>query len=466
MNQGTHPEELPAEVLDDVASVVGAEVTLLSRLPGGVNGGAMRVQLAGRANAVLKAVPRAHPNHLDETLRAQRVVEHMRRRGYPTPAWLGVGATATHVWHLMDFVDAAPAPELTPSLVEQLMEIIELQAGQASEPYDHWSYAWRVATGQESAVAGLDFNETPEQSLLRQSVAGLSGYSSVVSALVERLRLVCADVPPPREAPDMVHADLSTPSNVLVRDGAVVAVVDIGNAGSGTRATRSHHPRVVHLPGSAAGRCPKAAVDENPRPGRLGGGGGARSDTDPPHARDPHPSRAPRCRSRGGQARPSRPRRAERASLTVAGGDGVRNGDLRLLSAGITRNIHLEAENGALREFVEQLQSQVGELQERIVEVERKIRRSCRSTPWASARRWCRQAASPHRRAGPAPRFEAARFRRASRPSADTPAARHATARSSPCSRAAMFASTRSDAAHARSSTATRRTRRAISRTP
>ena len=218
MNQGTHPEELPAEVLDDVASVVGAEVTLLSRLPGGVNAGAMRVQLAGRANAVLKAEPRAHPNHPDETLRAQRVVEHMRRRGYPTPAWLGVGATATHVWHLMDFVDAAPVPELTPSLVEQLMEIIELQAGQASEPYDHWSYAWRVATGQESAVAGL------------------SGYSSVVSALVERLRLVCADVPPPREAPDMVHADLN-PSNVLVRDGAVVAVVDLGNAGSGTRAT-------------------------------------------------------------------------------------------------------------------------------------------------------------------------------------------------------------------------------------
>ena len=218
MNQGTHPEGLPAEVLDDVASVVGAEVTLLTRLPGGVNAGAMRVQLAGRADAVLIAVPRTHPNHLDETLRAQRVVEHMRRRGYPTPAWLGVGATATHVWHLMDFVDAAPVPELTPSLVEQLMEIIELQAGQASEPYDHWWYAWRVATGQESAVAGLP------------------GYSSVVSALVERLRLVCADVPPPREAPDMVHADLN-PSNVLVRDGAVVAVVDIGNAGSGTRAT-------------------------------------------------------------------------------------------------------------------------------------------------------------------------------------------------------------------------------------
>jgi hypothetical protein len=236
MNQGTHPEELPAEVLDDVASVVGAEVILLRRLSGGENAGATRVQLAGNASAVLKAVPRAHPNHLDETLRAQRVVEHMRMHGYPTPAWLGVGATDTHVWHLMDFVDAAPAPKLTPALVEQLMEIIELQAGQASEPYDHWSYAWRVATGQESTVALLDLAETPEQSLLRRSIAGLSEHSSVVSALVDRLRLACADVPPPPEAPDMVHTDLATPSNVLVRDGAVVAVVDMGNAGSGTRA--------------------------------------------------------------------------------------------------------------------------------------------------------------------------------------------------------------------------------------
>src|SRR3954447_10679160 len=237
MNQGAPPEELPVEILLDVASVVGSEITPLSRLSGGINEGAMRVQLAGGADAVLKAVPQEHPNDLGETLRAQRIVEHMRLRGYPTPAWLGAGATATHVWHLMDFVDAAPATELTPSIVEQLMEIIELQAGQATEPYDHWSYAWCVATGHESAVDGLHFSETPAQSFLRQSTAELSGYSSAVSALVERLRLACADVPPPRVAPDMVHADLATPSNVLVRDGAVVAVVDIENAGSGTRAT-------------------------------------------------------------------------------------------------------------------------------------------------------------------------------------------------------------------------------------
>ena len=218
MSQGAWPGGLPVEILDDVARVVGAEVALLGRLPGGLNAGAVRVQLAGGADAVLKAVPRAHPNQLDETMRARRIVEHMRERGYPTPAWLGVGATATHVWHLMDFVDAAPAPQLTPSVVEQLMKIIELQAGQASEPYDHWSYAWGVATGREPAVVGL------------------SGFSAKVSALVERLRLVGAGVPPPTAAPDMVHADLN-PSNVLVRGGTVVATVDIDNAGSGTRAT-------------------------------------------------------------------------------------------------------------------------------------------------------------------------------------------------------------------------------------
>lgn len=228
MNQGIHPEALPAEVFDDVANVLGAEVTLLGRLPGGFDVGAMRVHVAGRAHAVLKAWPRVRPNQLDDALRTRRVVEHMRGRGYPTPACLGVGATATHVWQLMDFVDASPAPELTPPLVEQLMEISELQAGQATEPYDHWSYAWRLATGQEF---GQDLAPN-----LSRAVARLSGYSLVVAALVERLRLMCAGVPPPRKGPDMVHADFK-PDNVLVRNGAVVAIVDIGNAGRGTRAT-------------------------------------------------------------------------------------------------------------------------------------------------------------------------------------------------------------------------------------
>ena len=219
MSRGVQPEvPPPADVLDGVAGAVGAAVAVVDRLAGGLNAGALRVQLDARADAVLKVEARARPDQLEDTVRARRVVAHMRSRGYPTPAWLAVGATATHVWQLMDFVDATPAPELTPSIVAQLMGIVEVQAGQATEDHDHSTYAWRVATGREPAVAGL------------------SGYSPAVSALVERLRLACAGLPPPRQAPDMVHADLN-PSNVLVRDGVVAAVVDIGNAGSGTRAT-------------------------------------------------------------------------------------------------------------------------------------------------------------------------------------------------------------------------------------
>ena len=211
------PEDLPAEVLDQVSDVVGGRVMAAGRLPGGVNAGAVRVRLAAGPAAVLKVAPSTHPDQLDETLRARRIVEHMRGRGYPTPRWLAVGVTATHVWHLMDLVDAAPAPELTPSLVEQLMEVVELQAGQASEPYDHSAYARRVATGAEP------------------SVAALSTYSSAVADLVRRLPVVGIDALRPA-ASDMVHADLN-PSNVLVRDGVVVALVDIENAGRGTRAT-------------------------------------------------------------------------------------------------------------------------------------------------------------------------------------------------------------------------------------
>lgn len=235
MNRGRPAHPLPAAVLADVTRVVGVPVAAVDRLTGGSNGGAVRVLLDGRQPAVLKAAPRTHSDQFAQAQRANRVAAHMRERGYPTPAWLGVGATARHVWQLTELVDAAPAAALTPPLIEQLMGVIALQAGQASEPYDHWRYAWRVATGSPLAAGRGD--DTPEQARLRRSIATLPGYSPEVAALVARLRALSARVPAPSRAPDMVHADLATPTNVLVRAGAVVAVVDIGNAGSGTRAT-------------------------------------------------------------------------------------------------------------------------------------------------------------------------------------------------------------------------------------
>jgi hypothetical protein len=83
MNQGTTPEELTV-VVDDVARVVGTEVTVVGRLPGGVHAGAIRVRPAGRADAVLTAEPPAHPHHRDERLRALRINQRRRRRDQRT----------------------------------------------------------------------------------------------------------------------------------------------------------------------------------------------------------------------------------------------------------------------------------------------------------------------------------------------------------------------------------------------
>jgi hypothetical protein len=54
----------------------------------------------------------------------------------------------------------------------------------------------------------------------------------------------------------------------------------------------------------------------------------------------------------------------------------VRNGDPRLLADGITHDATVAADSGSRRAFVAQRQSRVGELQERLVEVERTIGRN------------------------------------------------------------------------------------------
>ncbi|TWE07416.1 phosphotransferase [Rudaeicoccus suwonensis] len=224
------------DVLADIKSVTGQDVELIGPLVGGFNSGAIHVGLGPDArDAVLKVEQRTTVDQPAGVLRASRIVHHMREMGYPTPAWLGVGFSEDYVWHLTEFVDAAPALVLNDDLIEQLLRIIELQSCNGSENYDHWRYSWNLAT-EAHPISRLDLSETAEQCELRKSVATLPRHSTAVAALVARVRSMCTGTTPPQCAPDMVHADLN-PSNVLVKDGSVVAVVDIANAGRGTRAT-------------------------------------------------------------------------------------------------------------------------------------------------------------------------------------------------------------------------------------
>ncbi|WP_139977251.1 phosphotransferase [Nocardioides litoris] len=217
------PGDLPddvLDVLDAVARAAGAQVSPVGRLPGGANAGVTRLRVAGAPDAVVKVEPRLRADHLDDLRRARRVVEHVRARGYPTPAWLAVGQTDTSVWHVVEHVDAAPAPALTAPLVEQLLAAVELQAGQATEDHDHAAYAEQVVARLVGQRGPLDTGP----------------HAAVVAPLVARLRSAARRVRGAPPSTDVVHADLN-PGNVLVRDGVVVALVDIANAGRGTRAT-------------------------------------------------------------------------------------------------------------------------------------------------------------------------------------------------------------------------------------
>src|SRR5207248_2201699 len=120
-----------SDVLEAVAVVIGP-ITGLSRLAGGVQGGAWKLQRRDAPPVVLKASPWMHGEHLNQLRdHAGEVVEAMVRVGYPTPRWIGTGATADHVWQLQEFVEGTPATALDERAVTRLLDIVETQAGRA-----------------------------------------------------------------------------------------------------------------------------------------------------------------------------------------------------------------------------------------------------------------------------------------------------------------------------------------------
>ena len=200
-----------------VLAVIG-EVVEIERLTGGVQGGAWRLRASEHAQAVLKARPWAHELHLEQMQTSGRVTDRLLEVGYPTARWLATGASDVLVWQLLEYVDADHARVFDDDIIDELLCVVELQAGLGREGSDWSAYARRVLAGEEAAFEHV------------------VGFSPEVASLVERLRDVSrrassSSLP----SDDIVHGDLN-PSNVLVRDGRIVAVIDTGSAGRGSRA--------------------------------------------------------------------------------------------------------------------------------------------------------------------------------------------------------------------------------------
>jgi aminoglycoside phosphotransferase (APT) family kinase protein len=202
------------------------------RLEGGFQSGAWRLRSADRSAAVLKvAVDRRWAS---QVVRAERSVRVVRAAGYPTPAWLAVGVTATGIgYQVQELASGRSIRTIGTGEAQQLADVLEQQGDVDPDPERCWSdfitdMLTRGFDGLCSTVSAVD-----------PAGADLVGACRRLrDASLHDLRLPTTD---------MVHGDFRL-SNVLFDGQRVSGVVDIEAIGSGTRAfdyaTLLDHPRI------------------------------------------------------------------------------------------------------------------------------------------------------------------------------------------------------------------------------
>ena len=126
----------------------GTAFELRGYLEGGTRG-AWEVAAPGGRRAVLK---RGWGEHLG---RIRPVVDALRARGYPTPRLLlGGRAPDGGSYHVQEWAPGAPVARLTPALLRQIVDLIELQADLRPDTDPDWSaYARAVVFEGESGWA-------------------------------------------------------------------------------------------------------------------------------------------------------------------------------------------------------------------------------------------------------------------------------------------------------------------------
>jgi hypothetical protein len=206
----------PTAVLGLINTLHGTEFELVGRLAGGRQGGAWRVSAPAGVDAVFKWSENG-------SLRSRRfqvpgMVGDLRRRGYPTPAWLVSGVTEQGVTYVVQELVDGDAGSWSSIPLREVLAAIELQAGLGEPATETWStYVEWVLSSDDGPLGDLRAMGNPGQ--------GLVDHYQHVLAPFRDCRL-------PNE--DLVHGDFGT-ANLLVRDGRLVAIVDIEAIGPGTR---------------------------------------------------------------------------------------------------------------------------------------------------------------------------------------------------------------------------------------
>jgi hypothetical protein len=191
--------------------------TLDSRFALGALAGAWRVCI-GDATAVLKwHDPSSNVPYNPD---APAIVEYLRAARYPTPEWLAAGTSDDGLrWSLQDFVDGAPLGELDLGSVGVFIDLVDQQRSLRLPTTFNWNrYVRDHVFATHASHAGLAGGGPNVRELLRRALALAEPYRAHELPLDE-----------------MVHCDLNV-SNLLMRNGELVAVVDIDAAGRGCAA--------------------------------------------------------------------------------------------------------------------------------------------------------------------------------------------------------------------------------------
>ncbi len=195
--------------------------SLVGQCTGGTRG-AYEV-IDDQRRAVLKFGPGTQ--WLARLRQAEAIATRLRGAGYPTPRSLLLGTTPEGDWYqLQEFVTGVPmAAPLTAANVDLLLMLNDKQAHQhhaEDTGWPNWSrHAREVVFADASSMA-----------------ASLHGFSPTTRGLLLALQdWTAPHVDAPLSTGDAVHGDF-LPENVLVRDGRIAAVIDVAQAGCGTRA--------------------------------------------------------------------------------------------------------------------------------------------------------------------------------------------------------------------------------------
>ena len=195
--------------------------TLTGRLGGGTHG-TYGLLHAGGTRAVLKPAPR--PQRDEQLTRTVRVVDALRRVGYPAPEYLHVGrAPDGTAYYVQQFLDGEPVADVTAGLLEQILALNALQANRDAR---------RIAGDQDWSrhIHCVVFEDQPHWA------PAMRAHSADTAALLEALQPLTrslAGVALPSD--DLVHSDFG-PDNVLAHAGRVTGIIDLEAAGCGSRA--------------------------------------------------------------------------------------------------------------------------------------------------------------------------------------------------------------------------------------